>query len=359
MYEDVTYEGILKRMLDRIPDTMDKREGSVIYDALAPAALEIKRTYVELDQLMDDCFADTASRGYLIRRAAERGLYPKAATFSTLRAVCVPASADVPVGARFTLNDLSYAVSERLSDDEYVVVCEQIGSVGNKYFGGMTAVDYIRGLESFSITELMVPGEDEEDTEIFRKRYLASFDSHAYGGNAEDYIQKTTLIAGVGAVKVTPVWNGGGTVLLTILDSGFNAAGDALIEQVQQQIDPLGDGSGTGIAPIGHIVTVDTARNVQIDVKFDLVLEDGYTFERVKERISAAVESYLLEIRGEWQSHDSSAVRIAQIETRIIGVEGVVDIQNTKINGIEGNLILTKYQIPVLGVISDGQEDRS
>ena len=355
MYENVTYEGILKRMLDRIPDTMDKREGSIIYDALAPAALELQIMYVELDQLLDDCFADTASRGYLIRRAAERGLYPKAASFSVLRAVCVPSSVDVPIGARFTLNDLSYAVIERLSEDEYKVRCEETGSVGNKYFGEMAAVDYIKGLESFSAVELIIPGEDEEDTEVFRRRYLGSFDSHAYGGNVEDYIQKTNLIAGVGAVKVTPVWNGGGTVLLTILDSGYNAAGEALIGQVQQQIDPRGDGSGAGIAPIGHIVTVNTAEEVKIDVDSELVLDDGYTFDMVRERVSGAVEDYLLELRGEWQSHDSTAVRIAQIESRIMSLEGVVDIRNTKLNGEDSNLILTKYLIPVLGVITCDQ----
>ena len=42
MYENVTYEDILQRMLDRVPDSMDKREGSIIYDALAPAAVELQ-----------------------------------------------------------------------------------------------------------------------------------------------------------------------------------------------------------------------------------------------------------------------------------------------------------------------------
>ena len=37
MYEQMEYRYILSRMLERVPDIMDKREGSVIYDALAPA----------------------------------------------------------------------------------------------------------------------------------------------------------------------------------------------------------------------------------------------------------------------------------------------------------------------------------
>lgn len=354
MYENITYEAILKRMLGRIPDTVDKREGSVIYDALAPAALEITLMYTELDQILDDCFADTASRGYLIRRAAERGLYPKAETYSVLKAMCVPEDADVPIGARFTLNDLSYAVEEKMSDGSYKVRCETAGAAGNKYFGAMTPVDYIKGLESFSVTELMIPGEDEEDTEVFRKRYLESFDSGAFGGNAADYIQKTNQLSGVGAAKVTPVWNGGGTVLLTILDSEFGAASDTLIAQVQRQIDPQGDAGGEGIAPIGHVVTVNTAEKVPINIAFDLTLDEGLTFESVKQIVEREIGGYLLSLRKEWQLHDNCAVRIAQIESRIMGIDGVVDISGTRVNGGTENVILTKYQIPVSGVISNG-----
>ena len=47
MYENVTYEDILQRMLDRVPDSMDKREGSIIYDALAPAAVELQLMYIQ------------------------------------------------------------------------------------------------------------------------------------------------------------------------------------------------------------------------------------------------------------------------------------------------------------------------
>ena len=35
MYENVTFESILQRMLDRVSDQMDKRESSPIYNALA------------------------------------------------------------------------------------------------------------------------------------------------------------------------------------------------------------------------------------------------------------------------------------------------------------------------------------
>ena len=47
MDENISYEDILQRMLDRVPGTLDKREGSIIYDALAPAAMEFMAMYLE------------------------------------------------------------------------------------------------------------------------------------------------------------------------------------------------------------------------------------------------------------------------------------------------------------------------
>lgn len=34
-YEEMTYERIMSRCLARVPGTVDKREGSIIYDAIA------------------------------------------------------------------------------------------------------------------------------------------------------------------------------------------------------------------------------------------------------------------------------------------------------------------------------------
>ena len=74
MYENVTYEEILERMLSRVPNNMDKREGAIIYDALAPAAVELQLMYIELDVILKETFADTASREYRSeeRRVRER-----------------------------------------------------------------------------------------------------------------------------------------------------------------------------------------------------------------------------------------------------------------------------------------------
>ena len=126
MYEDITFDIILKRMLDRVSQnaksqgfTIDTREGSLIYNALAPAAIELQNMYLELDNILNESFADTQSREYLIKRCAERGINVKEATKAIRRGVF---NIDVPIGSRFSLNLLNYVVIEKNAemDCEYV-----------------------------------------------------------------------------------------------------------------------------------------------------------------------------------------------------------------------------------------------
>lgn len=361
MYENVTFEIIMKLMLAKVPNTVDKREGSIIYDALAPAAIELQNMYIELDNILRETFGDTASREYLILRASERGVTPHSATSAVLKAVATPSTADIPIGSRFSLNELNYIVKDYVySEDgetriegEYQVTCETSGIIGNSYFGIMTPINYIQGLQTLEAMEILIPGEDEEETESIRERYFETFETEAFGGNKKDYIQKTNDLDGVGSTKVTPVWNGGGTVLLTILDSEFNQATPTLVQTVQNEIDPTKDGSGIGIAPIGHIVTVRTVDNVPINITTSIVFREGYSFSGQKSKIEEAMEEYFREIRENWADEISSSVVISQINARILNLEGVLDISGTTINGNASNLALTAYQVPILGGVTN------
>ena len=52
MYENLTYERIMSRVLANVPSNVDKRQGSVIYDAVAPVCSEIAQIYVALDNCL-------------------------------------------------------------------------------------------------------------------------------------------------------------------------------------------------------------------------------------------------------------------------------------------------------------------
>ncbi len=353
MFEAMSYNSILQRMLAEVPDQMDKREGSIIYDALAPAAMELMLMYLELSRVIDESFADTASREYLIKRAAERGLEPTPATYAVLKGEF---NMDVDIGARFSCNDLNYVVISKITTGEFQLQCETIGAVGNTNFGQLIPIEYIDGLETATMTEILIPGEDEEDTEVFRARYFASFDSQAFGGNQADYIEKTNAIAGVGGVKVYPVWDGGGTVKLVILNSEFDKPSTELVNMVQDTVDPVvGGGTGLGFAPIGHVVTVEGVTNVTIDVESTFTFVDGYDFDSSVTAIEAAINEYFKELRQSWEGEAALIVRVSQIETRILSLPSILDIEGTTINDQTKNILLESDEVPVLGVVTDGE----
>lgn len=347
MYENVTYEEILNRMLDQIPADLDKRQSSVIYAALAAAAVEIYGMYTELWAVMKELFADTAGREYLIMRASERGLKPKPASYAVLKGEF---NQDIPLGSRFSLETLNYTAQERIGEGIYKMECETIGEAGNSLFGTLIPIEYISGLTRAELTELLIPGEDEEDTEHFRSRYFSSLDSQAFGGNIADYREKVTAIAGVGGVKVYPAWNGGGTVKLVIINSEYAVPSTELVHAVQEVFDPEpGDGKGYGMAPIGHQVTVEAAQEIAISMVSTITYQTDYNFERCQEKIFSAIDIYLQELNRSWQDSSQTIVRVSRIESRLLDIEGILDVYDTKINGISGNFEMPSNAIAVRG----------
>lgn len=361
MYEDLSVEVILERMIDRVKEqnsNIDTREGSVIYNALAPAAVELMGMYIEAQRIMDETFADTASREYLIKRAKERGISPQPATNAILKGVFTPRTLTIPIGSRFSLENLNYEVIEKITDGEYQLKCETLGIEGNAHFGTLIPIEYINGLQSAELTELLIPGEDEEETETFRRRYFQSLEAEAYGGNKIDYKTKVALIPGVGGVKVYSghEWNGGGTVKIVITNSNYEKPHETLVETVQEEVDPISSpGEGAGIAPIGHVVTVAGVNETSVDISMLVTLESGFEWDDVQSSVEAAIDEYFLTLNKDWENQTNIIVRISQIETRILAITGVLDIMNTKINGAEENYTVDKESIVKRGVLTNGK----
>ena len=357
MYEEITYEVLLKTMLSAAKDSnpnIDTREGSVVWYGLAPAAVEMKNLYLALDEMLDETFADTASRECLVRRAAERGLSPYPAEKAVAEGVFTPASLSVPIGARFGRDGVYFRTAGKTADGVYRLECDTAGEAGNVSPGALLPVDYIDGLGTATLTEILIPGEDEEDTEAFRKRYFSAMDTKAYGGNAADYREKVGALAGVGGVKVEPAWNGGGTVRLVLIDSDYHVPSEELIASVQAAVDPAGlEGEGAGIAPIGHVVTVAGVSPEEIAIAVSITYQDGWDWEDIKPYAEAAVDDYFAELAKSWADADPPlVVRISQIETRLLNLTGVLDVGGTTLNGTAENLVLGSNEIPERGAIN-------
>lgn len=353
MFEEQIEEVILQRMMDRIPNDLDKREGSIIYNALAPCALEVARMYSDMDYFIQCTFASPdMPKEFLDLRVGEEGLKRRQATYAIKKGYFYneeDKSIDIPIGSRFSLGNFNFKAIKKVANGVYEMQSETVGIESNSLTGPLIPIEYMEGLSIATLGELLIPGEETEDNQSLYSRYIEHLNEKPFGGNIADYKIKTKSIEGVGTVKVFPIWNGGGTVKIVFLDSQYNIPTTELVNKVQTVLDPVqNQGKGLGLAPVGHIVTVKSADKLDINIKTKLILKRGTTIGQVKQDIEKAIKDYLMKLRKEWHEEDNLIVRISQIEARILNIDGVADVFNTSINDKEENLSLGPEEVPIL-----------
>ncbi|CUO92030.1 putative baseplate J-like protein [Clostridium baratii] len=374
--EEYSFENLIKGALEKVPDDIDKRQGSVIYDALAPACYQLAEMYMQLKEVLLNSFVTTSYGEYLDNKVIEQGLTRYKATYAKKKIKCTfenGTPATIQVGSRFsTINDetpLTYKVIDLFKNEnnmvvpgEYIVQCETIGTIGNGYIGDMLPITHINNLKSCKMTTLLVPARDEESDEELKQRFILEVNQRPFGGNVAQYDDEIRKIDGIGEVQIYPTWNGGGTVKCSIVDTEFNAVSEELIEKVKNIIDPKeNEGTGLGLAPIGHIVTITTPQVVNINIEAKIHLITGYTIDQVREEIKKSIESYLKELKKNWGIADEMnryelSIYVAQITMSILKVVGVANVTNIKINGQPNDLKLIQsgeiQQLPKLAEVT-------
>jgi len=351
--EEFDYDYFLESALDKVPEGFDTREGSILYDALAPACYQMSDFIMQLKNVLLDTFAQTAVGGYLDLRAEEHGIRRIAATPAVVTGVFTDSEGDpyklLEEGNQFSSigeSPVFYSVVKQLTDGTYTLICETAGIIGNQYIGQLLPVDNFNGLGEATLTEITIPARDAESDDDLRARILKTYEINQYGGNIEDYIQFTSKLEGVGAVQVYPIWNGGGTVRVVILSNSFELPTKSLIDRVQEAIDPTGDQKGYGIAPIGHQVTVagPTAKTINLSLHIDT--EVGTTIDSIKSSIEEALKNHFLTIIKTWSAHGElyrygQTVYRSQLIATLLKIPGIANVSAVKLNGVETDIALT------------------
>lgn len=365
-----TYQNILTQMLDQVPATFDKRDTSPIPTALGPAAYALEGYYISLNQVQLAAYVQTATGQALDYLAVIAGLTRYPASAAVRLGIFDMA---VPIGSRYsTINgadsinfQATAATTGKTEGDYYYqLTAETPGSIGNEYTGPILPITAIPGLNSAQITDILVPGDDEESDEDFRARIIEALNDRPFGGNIASYRTYIMAIDGVGAVQVYPTWNGGGTVKCSVLGADFLPASPTLVENVQNAVDPPpNQGLGLGTAPIGAQVTVVAPEELTVNVSATLQLASGYAIGQVQTPIQQAIENYMLSVRQEWATPVNTTsveyqanVYVARIVAAIVSVPGVINATNVQLNGGTADLILTEagatQQVPITGTVT-------
>lgn len=334
MFEYMTYEVILAEMLERVTNDVDKREGSVIYDALAPCAYQLAQSYFYLDNFIDLVSGDTAVGEYLDRVVVDYGMTRKAPTYSVRKIVT---SGPVNIGSRWGISDTSYKIAEFLSENVYSASCEQPGEIGNTYSGALENIDNIYGITA-ELTDIINSGTDEESDDNLRARFYTQIRSAGTSGNQHDYRNWALEVQGCGDARVFPLWNGPGTVKVLVVDEHMGIDDD-LPALVCDHIEK--------VRPIGAAVTVENPTGLSVNVTANIKLDGSKTAEEVKAAFITALTSYLQDTIFEIYS-----VSYAKIGSLLLSTEGIKDYDTLLINDGTENIYIGDTEMPLCGTVT-------
>ena len=368
--EAQNYDYWLNLMLDNVPNDIDKREGSIIYDAVAPAAMVSAQQSLSLANIIRETYIKTAQGEFLDYRAVEHGTSRYEATNAEVKAKFNDDDGNpvnVEVGDRFASiaeSPIFYTVIKANDDGTAEMQAEEAGTSANSYIGQVLPVTPNDNLAWAEITEVTIPARDEENDEHLRARLLNTNSWVAYGGNVADYLDMTSKISDVGATQVYPVWNGAGTVKLVILNNDLMPASQTLIKKVKEEIDPEdNETQGYGLAPIDHQVTVVAPETFEVNITMNVTIAENANIDTIRTNIKASLEELFKSLRKDWSTIDSVTGRgykltvyRSKILSRVMTLEGVTNATMPQLNGKDEDLQLvftnTTSQLPVLGEVT-------
>ena len=348
----MTYETIMRSMMEDMPDDIDTSEGSLIFNACAKQAVRLEEAYLFLNGLEQNMYADTADLEHPIRNGNDRGCYINQATYAEFTAQF---NCAVPAGSRWNLDEYNYIVFNVISEDDhtYRLGCDSPGTEPNHITGDLDPIEYVEGFEWGKILKCTLEGTDQEDVETYRARLLATYNYRGFAGNREYYKSRIKELSGVYGCKLQRVSAPSDRIKIIIIGQDYRSPSQEVIAATQTAVDPVvNSGEGEGFAPIGHRVMVTGVGETTINITTTLTCETGYSSEGLMSYIIQTIDNYLLDLRRGWEDNETLVVRILQIEAAIVNIKGIIDVTDTQINGKNQNLQITDGTVPVKGEIT-------
>lgn len=322
-----------------------KIEGTFENDVLASNSFEFAKSEVEIEQLYKAAFADTSWGGYLTLRAAEFGIDRKPAV-KAIGALTITGTKGiiVPQGSVFSTDNNVYFTTDAactIADNGTVdvkITAQIAGTSGNV---GANTIDKIPmsipGVSKVTNKDATHDGFEEETDESLLKRYLVHVRTPATSGNVMHYKEWALSVAGVGDVKVIPLWNGNGTVKVLVTDVNKNAASQELQKKVADYIET--------VRPIGATVTVTTPEYLIINVTANVRVNAAYS-QNYADILKDALNAYLVNL-----GFDNDCVSIAKVGMVMLNSGVISDYDSLQINGGINNVKIPPGYLPRAGDI--------
>lgn len=359
---DVDDDIIHARMLEALPNDIDKTEGGFAHDFTRPAALEKAEMMIAVNDAVQVFFPAWSYGGYLDKLAGSVGLSRKAAQpAETYLEITGTEGTIVPAGFIFAtpksgdIASIEFAVVESTTISAegkatVLVRCTETGLIGNVPENSITLMSSpMKGVTTIRNPAAATGGIETEDDESLRARIEEREKNNeaSFVGNDSDYKRWAKEVDGVGSVVVVPEWmgKGSGTVKLIVMDANGMPANDTILKAVYDHIISP-DNRDYRLAPIGAILTVTTAEAVGLTFSATILLEEDAVIDDVVKAYRTNLLAYFEEAKAE------SCIRYTRVCSVLSETKGVLDYSNMLLNGATANIAITADDYPTIATVA-------
>ncbi len=356
-------EEIQQRMMNELPEDIDRMPGGFPYDMTMPTALEkAELINYHLARAIMIAFPEWSWGDWLDLHARQQGISRRDAGYAAGEVtvtgvpgtrlpagfiVCTPATDSSPSVLFAFDNELVLPDGGTASAS---VTAVSPGASSNVQAGTVTIMaSPINGISLIENEDDITGGTERESDSSLFERLDAEYASKgtSYVGNDADFIRWAKEVVGVGECIVLPAWEGPGTVKLALVDSNGQPANAAICQAVYEHIVSPDNRQARLMATGSATLTVVPADTVGISFAASgLELAEGTTIQGVTEAFSASIAAYYKEAR------DDREVRYVKAHAILAGTEGVEDFASFRMNGGVANIPLGETEFPSTGTVN-------
>lgn len=289
---------IINDLLGSMTNVLDKREGSVIYDAVAAVGavmgelfnIDVPTIYTALNALL-------AVGSDLDAWAASYGLERLEATYTYYNISITPSTEDLNIGERLRSHNTN-EIWEYEGDG--VVVSQTEGNYVESIGTQLEPDTQYDDIESITILSLKTEGRDVETDDALRARLIRQL-SVKVGGSVFQYVDLVLNEYNDGngfyACLVYPCGRRCGYVDILPVNQEFNSdnerwASEAECTALKEWIDPETDeGWGYGKCPIGHRVRVKRGEYYDLQFKIWVVFDENTSTDPIPTSLQDSVRT--------------------------------------------------------------------
>lgn len=338
-------EEIHKRMLNELPEDLDKSEGGYVYDLTRPTAIEVARMKeFELVEALKLIWPRFAEGIYLDYHAETRGLERKEAINASGKLYIEGKTGTlIPEGTIFTTESMNDEPEKEYETLEEAVIVENIHGIGsinvpvqsveagtNGNSAANTVIlqeDIIDGIISVTNPEPVSGGMEAEDDESFRERIMEydQTQGDSYIGNVSDYKRWALSVEGVGSATVISPQSSdeSGMIRIVITDANGEIASKELCQAVEDYIMQPNTPENR-LAPVNAVVRVEPQQNMPMIITADVTLKNA-DIESVTKSFQIGLKNYFKD------TGDDGEIRYTQVCKILGNTFGVYDYANLTI----------------------------